>query len=138
MGMKGILGSIVVSLALVACGGPLEYQVASTAKAPGADATIVANVEQERNTTLLEIEVVNLPPAERVAAGAAHYVVWQRKNGNAQWARVGTLEYDADSREGKFEGSVPEAAFDLVITAEKSLEAGSPSADSVFAQRVAK
>lgn len=138
MGTKGILGSIVVALALVACGGPLEYKVASTPKAPGADATIVADVEEARNTTTLTVEVVNLAPADRIAPGAAHFVIWQRKNSSAVWARVGTLEYDAESREGKFEGTVPESKFDLVVSAEKGLEVASPSGDLVFSQRVSK
>ncbi len=131
--LQTILAGAVLFLA--ACGGPLKYTVPSP-KALGADAKIVADVKADQHQTLLEIKALNLAPADRVAAGTQHYVLWQRKDANSQWTRVGTLVYDDKDREGKFEGSVPETAFDLSITAEKDAGAAAPSAEVVFSQHV--
>ena len=126
------------ALFLAACGGPLKYQVASSPKAPGADANIVADVREDQNQTGLEIEIKNLAPAGRVAEGATDYVAWYRKGSDTQWSRIGGVAYDTESREGKLSGTVPEKAFDLEITAEKAESPASPSPDVVFSQRVAK
>lgn len=126
----------VFSLALVACGGPLKYQVPSSAKAPGADAFIVADVNESQHQTQLEVEIKNLAPAERVASGATNYVAWYRSSSKANWSRIGGVQLDADSREGKVVGSVPETAFDLSISAESTDAPASPGTDIVFAQRI--
>jgi len=123
---------------LAACGGPLKYQVASSAKAPGADAKLVADVNSSLGQTQLEVEVANLAPADRVAAGSTSYVAWYRKGSDAQWSRIGALDYDNDDRKGELKGSVPETAFDFTLTAEKSGTPTSPSPEIVFSQRVAE
>jgi len=123
---------------LLGCGGPLHYKLASSPKAPGADADVTAGVQAEQNTTLLEVQIRALAPPGRIAEGASHFVLWQRKDSKGLWARVGGLEYDPETRDGKFLGSVPESAFDMSITAEKALDVASPSADVVFSQRVAE
>lgn len=66
------------------------------AKAPGADAKVVADVKKDQNQTLLEVEVKNLPPPERVADGSSAFVAWYRKGSSAQWARLASLKYDKD------------------------------------------
>jgi hypothetical protein len=121
---------------LVACGGPLKYQVPSSSKAPGADAKIIAEVKADQRQTMLDITAENLPPAARVSDGSSTFVVWQRKDSSGKWSRVGGLQYKEGDRKGTFKGSVPETSFDLEISAEKEAAAESPSADIVFAQRV--
>lgn len=125
-----------LSLFLFACGGPLKYEVASSAKAPGADAKVVADVKNDQNQTLLEVEVKNLPPPERVADGSSAFVAWYRKGSSAQWARLASLKYDKDDRKGSLKASAPETSFDLQISAEKAPDVASPSSDIVFSQRV--
>jgi hypothetical protein len=127
-----------VCLALLsfACGGPLKYQIASTPKAPGADAHLVATVNESQHQTTFELEVKNLPPPDRVAEGATDYVAWSRKNSSATWARLGSLKYESGDRGGSMSGSVPETAFDFQMSAEKAALAASPSTDVVFSQRV--
>jgi hypothetical protein len=127
---------VILSLALVACGGPLKYQVPSSAKAPGADANIVADVNETQRQTQLEVEIENLAPAERVASGATSYVAWYRPSSKANWSRIGGVQLDADSRAGKLVGSVPETAFDFSVSAESTDAPASPSTDIVFAQRI--
>ncbi len=125
-------------LLVTACGGPLKYQVASTPKAPGADAKIVADVHEAQNQTELEVEISNLAPPARISEGSSNYVAWFRKSSETVWARIGGINYDTDSRDGKLKGTVPEQAFDFEVTAEKSEAPASPSSDVVFSQRVAK
>lgn len=139
--MKKTLALPLLALILgtqIACGGALEYKVPSSAQAPGADAHIVADVNEDQSTTQLEIKVEHLAPPDRVNTAATAYVIWQRSSSSVVWSRVGALLYDADARSGTFQGSVPEAAFDLTVTAEKTANVASPSANVVFSQRVAK
>jgi hypothetical protein len=125
-----------VLVLLTACGGPLNYKVASSQKAPGADAMIKADVSKDQHLTRLKVDAQNLPPPERVTVGTRIFIIWTRKNTEAQWARAGNLRYDAAAREGLFEGTVPEVDFDLQITVEKDDGAQSPSTDMVFTQHI--
>ena len=127
---------IALLFVLVACGGPLKYRVASSGKAPGSDATIKADVSKDQHLTKLTIEALNLPPPDRVTVGTRIFIIWTRKNTEAQWARVGNLKYDAAARTGLFDGTVPEVDFDLQVTVEKDDGAASPSTDMVFSQHV--
>jgi hypothetical protein len=130
--------SLIGALAIVACGGPLKYQLASSAKAPGADAQLVADVKEDQKLTLLQVEITNLAPPSRISEGATHFVAWQRKNDGASWSHIGDLQYEESSRKGKLNGSVPETSFDFEVTAEKGDAPASPSPDVVFSQRIAK
>lgn len=129
---------VAMTLALAACGGPLQYKIPSSRLAPGADAEITANINEGQNQTLLEVKVVNLPPASRVNPNAKYYVAWQRKSEAGVWARLGTVKFDEEKRTGDLTATVPEQLFDFEISAEPDEGAKSPSADVVFAQRVAK
>jgi hypothetical protein len=121
---------------MVGCGGPLSYTIASSSKAPGADATIKANIHKDQHLTQVKIDALHLPPPERVTNGTRIFIIWTRKNTEAVWARAGNLRYDASAREGTFEGTVPEVDFDMQITVEKDDGAQSPSTDMVFTQHV--
>ena len=134
---KSVLSPVLFGLLLLACGGPLKYQIASTPKAPGSDAKLVAAVHEDQHQTELEFEAKNLAPPDRVTEGATSYVAWSRKSSDAVWARMGGLQYDKDSREASLTGTVAETAFDFEVTAEKADGPASPSGDVVFTQRVA-
>lgn len=125
-----------ILLLLVACGGPLKYNVASSPKAPGADAKIVADVKKDQNQTLLEVDIQNLAPPSRVSEGTKHYVAWYRKNDSTQWMRLASVKYDEDSRKGKLSASAPETSFDFEVSAEKEDGPASPSSEIIFSQRV--
>ncbi len=129
---------VVVAVGLSACGGPLTYKVPSSAKAPGADATIIADIQKEQNTTMLQVDVVNLAPAARIVPGATQYIVWFRKSPAQLWQRVGLLKYDESSRKASLKGSAPETFFELEISVEKELEPASPSVDIIITQAVGK
>lgn len=133
---RSLISACTALLFLVACGGPLKYDVRSTPKAPGADAKLIATVHEAQHQTEVELEVKNLPPPDRITEGATDYVAWSRKNTSAQWTRLGSLKYESSDRGGMMKGSVPETSFDFALTAEKAALAASPSSDVVFEQRV--
>jgi hypothetical protein len=128
--------NIILVCLCAACGGPLKYHVASGPRAPGADADIVAQVNEEQNQTQLDVEISNLPPPDRVEASSQHYVAWYRRDSKVTWTRVAALAYEADAREAKLIGSVPEKSFELSITAEPDAAAVSPSPSVVFSQAI--
>jgi len=119
-----------------ACGGPLRYEVASTEKAPGADAKIEANVSEQQGQTHLTIAIKNLAPPDRVAPSSQHYVAWYRQGPDQVWMRVAALAYEAETREATLDGSVPEKEFELEITAEPAVNVASPSPNVVFVQGI--
>ena len=125
-------------LLLTACGGALKYELRGTQLSPGSDAKLVADVDEGRNVTQLELRATNLTPAERVLEGGTVYVVWQRRDANTPWSRVGGLELADGGRTGSATLSVAEIAFDLLISAEQAPTVASPSGKTVFEQRVAK
>jgi len=139
--MRRILaGSFVMAVlfAVAACGGPLKYKVASSRLAPGADAEIVATINESQNNTNVELHVVNLPPPGRVNPNAKAYIAWARKGDSGVWSRLGTVKFDEVKRTGELIGTVPEQVFDIEVSAEADEGVASPSADVVFSQHVAQ
>jgi hypothetical protein len=131
--------AVLVMLALVACGGPLKYQPKPTARAPEADAKVVANIAKDTHTTRLSIELIHLAPPGRIQDGAKTYMVWQRRASEGPWTRIGALTYNEGSREGKLEeATVPEVSFDMLISAEEKIDAATPSAHVIIEQKVNK
>jgi hypothetical protein len=119
-------------VALAGCGGPLKQQIKGSQIAAGSDATITAKIDTSHSETQLNIEATNLPPPDRIDAGANNFVVWERKDPKGTWSRIGSLEYDAGGRSGKWQGKAPETNFDMMITVEKEAGPASPSGKSVF------
>lgn len=134
--MNRLLFPLVACSWLVACGGPLEYRVPSSALAPGADAHIVADVREKEKQTQLNVEVTNLPPPDRLDQSGKHYVAWYRRDSGEVWSRIAVLAYEADAREATLVSAVPETAFEFEITAEPEPDAVSPSPTVVFSQLV--
>jgi hypothetical protein len=113
--------------------------VPGTEKAVGADAEVVAVVNNDQNTTKFDVKAMHLPPPNRISEGADNFVVWIRRDNSQPFNRVGSLKYDPNSREGQIiEASVPETSFQLVITAETGPFPGSPSNNVVFEQVIEK
>jgi hypothetical protein len=132
-----LLGFVVV--AMTACSGAVKFQVkGNQATAAGADAVVVADIDQSNALTKLNFRGENLPPPSRIDKESNHFVLWARKDANSQWVRVGSLTYDPESRKGIFEGTASEASFDLQLTTEKVPNPTSPSTKVVFEQRVQK
>jgi hypothetical protein len=138
MMMRNGLGPVVLTALLVACGGPLKYDAISSPRAPGAHASITADVREDQHQTELRLEIENLPPAERIDADSQHYVAWYRPDEKGAWTRIAGLDYEVDSRGATLQAAVPETQFNLCVTAEKDLEVTAPSPNVVFTQRVGR
>jgi hypothetical protein len=137
--MRFVPAALAFALALgtVAVGGcALNYTVAATPAAVGADAKITADVVKDQGITKVTIQIENLAPAERVAAGSTSFVVWARREGGA-WLRVGALKYDEGARRAVAEQwTVPETTFELQVTAEAGPMPEAPSTTVVVTQKV--
>jgi hypothetical protein len=132
-----LLIALVMGALLAACSGTLRYTPKGANKATGADALILADVDEGASMTKLEITVEFLPPPDRIEAGGTTFVVWARLNSSSPWQRVGGLAYDADNRKGELKGaSVPMKQFELIVTAEKTPDSQSPSPGIVLQQIV--
>jgi hypothetical protein len=121
---------------LSGCGGALKYDLRGSEVSPGSDAHLVAKVNADRNITSLEFQATNLTPADRVLEGGIGYLMWTRKDSSVAWSRVGAIELAEEGRSGSAQVSVPEVAFDFLVSAEKTVAAASPSGKTVFEQRV--
>ncbi len=131
-------GLLTIVLMLAACGGPLKYAPQGTPLAAGADAEIIADVDNSAVMSRITIKTEHLAPPDRIVEAATTYVVWARKDGGP-WQRVGALAYDKDKRTGEMiDVSVPLASFELVITAEAQGDPPGPSKSVIFNQKVAQ
>ncbi len=116
------------------CGGPNKYLVRGATIATGADANITVNDFEDGNSEV-EIEVANLPPANRVESDATVFIVWFKPE-DGQPAKAGQLEYDEDDRTGTMHATSANRQFTVIITAEEEADASSPSEHVVFRQEV--
>ncbi len=130
------IAGLALLLALSGCGGALTYKIASSAKAPGANATVKADISKNQHITRLTVSAAHLAPPARITAGTSMFTIWARKGPESQWVRVGNLKYDSSSREASFQGTVPRINFDMEITTEKDDNVASPSPNIVFSQHV--
>jgi len=134
---RGML-SVAFALALAACGGPLEYAVKGSPRAPDADAKIVAEVNSSTVLTNVSIEAEHLAPPDRLMPGATAFVVWARKDQSSEWQRIGSLAYDPDKRTGSLpQATVPLTSFELIVSAEQQNAPKSPSPHVVLSQKIA-
>jgi hypothetical protein len=136
--MRQLTQTCLLVLALSACGGALKYDLRGTQLSPSSDAKLVAEVDESRNLTELELKASNLTPPDRLIDGGTTYVAWQRRDSDTPWSRLGALELSDEGRTGVARLSVAEVAFDLLVSAEQDATVASPSGKTVFEQRVAK
>jgi len=135
---RSILAVALTTALLVSGCGPLKYTLQSTDKAPGADATLFADIHADQGNTRVDFTATNLAPPDRIETGDTAFVAWWRKDDKALWQRIGALQYSPEKRYGSLEaGSVPETAFDFQVSGEKAVDAASPSPSIIFAQHVA-
>ena len=127
--MRKLLATSFVFLLLVfgaACGGPAEYALAGTARAPGTDGLLTVETIEGGNK-LATVELENLPPPDRLGDGMTTYVVWFQEQGSPP-TKAGALGYDADDRTGRMTATTPtQSGFVFIITAEADPNAPSPS-----------
>ena len=135
-GRSGVLVLALCAL-LAGCGGPLKYAPKGTPKAPEADASVVAYVDQKTALTRLTIKVEHLAPPDRLQPGGNTFVVWARKTSATTYQRIGALAYDASNRKGEItDASVPLTSFEVIVTIENQPAPETPSRDVVILQKV--
>lgn len=122
---------VTTMLGLTACGSN-EFVVTGSERAAGADGTITLE-ELEGGNVLVNVTFENLPPPERLGQGLSMYLVWFKPEG-AGPAVAGRLAYDADNRTGAMQATSPHSKFEVIVSAEKALNAASPS-EFVVAKR---
>ena len=132
----GVL-ALALSTGAAACGPTvLEYHPSGINNAVGVDSDIKATPDRDHSLTQLEVKVRNLPAPSRFGDGNTAFVVWIRGNPSNPWTKIGTLAYNASSREGDLVTSAAQNDFDLQITVEADPNPGSPSTNVILQQRV--
>lgn len=126
------LAALLAALALTAC-GPTSYVVQGQQPFIGADGTV--EIDQDGGAYVVEVEVRNLVPPDRVSAGLTQYVVWFVPNGGTP-VRAANLVYDPTDREGTARATSPDARLTVVVTAEAEGTPTTPSTSVVFSQAV--
>jgi hypothetical protein len=129
-----LAGTSLFGSTLVGCGGALEHAVVGQHEAASADG-IVRIEETGAGNRLVTIHLDNLPPPERVSAGATAYVVWF-VGANAAPLKAANLAYDADARIGDAMATTTLATFELRVTAERAGEVSTPSDKVALSHRV--
>ena len=124
----------VLGTALLSCSGSKEYVIVGTARAPGADGTVVVE-ETEGGNQLVTLVLRHLPPPERLGEGLQLYVVWFIPEGG-QPIKAGKLAYDPDKREGRLVATSPESSFVLRVTAEQDPAVAEPGEQVVAEQQI--
>jgi len=127
---------MVAGLQLNACSSAMRYEVRGSSRAPEADGVVIATPNPSQAMTQVEVTVKHLAPPSRLAPGGNAFVCWSRRNQNAIWTRIGTLNYDEGSRAGNLTGTSPDATFEFMITIETASAPASPSANVVMTQLV--
>lgn len=123
-------------IALAACGGALKYDLRGSQLSPGSDGKLEAKIDTTRNVTQLDVRASNLTPPDRVLENGTCYIVWTRSSHSVPWMRLGALELADEGRTGTATLTVSETAFDLLVSAEATVDVASPSGKNVFEQRV--
>jgi hypothetical protein len=129
MNLTRTLSALVLGAALLSgCGGGVVPFTGSE-RVVGADGE--ARWEEiAGGAVLVELEMTNLPPPNRVGNGLMTYVVWFIPAGG-QATRVGALEYDADDREGHMTATNVSKQFQVLVTAESSASVSSPGDNTI-------
>ncbi|MEO0326547.1 MAG: hypothetical protein AAF447_26610 [Myxococcota bacterium] len=128
-----LLAFLALAPALTGCGGTRSYVLTGTDRTVGTDAELEVKKDGANFAVTLDIE--NLPPPGRVSEGAEVYSVWLRPEGQATLL-IGQLNYDEDDREGHLETTTPHESFEMLVTAEQTAQAASPSEMVILRQRV--
>ncbi|MFW6067453.1 MAG: hypothetical protein ACOC97_03885 [Myxococcota bacterium] len=124
--------ALVAGLLAVGCGGPSEYALVGSARAPSADGLVEVE-EIEGGNSLVTVQLEHLPPPSRLGEGLKIYMVWFEDSSQPA-TKAGALGFDEDSREGSMMATTPLKKFTVKVSAEKSINVSTPS-EVVVAKR---
>ena len=132
--MARVFTLVLLSLTLLACGGPDEYVLVGNNRSPSTDGMMI--VEDTGANRMVTVELEHLPPPERLTQGGKFYVVWLQPTGAAP-QMAGALGFDNDDRTGRMTATTPTKNFTLIVTVERRTNVPSPS-DVVITKKVVR
>jgi hypothetical protein len=102
-------------------------------KAPAATGKVEVATAKDGNHDV-KVEVKHMAPPDRIFEGSTTYIVWLKAE-NGTFQNVGTLNVDKDLN-GKLETRTPFKTFDVLVTAEKTVDVMTPSEHHVMNAKV--
>lgn len=116
--------------------GPKEEKLAihGSPRSSGMDGQVTVTPQPQFGNAKVRLELTFVTPPDRLAPNAHAYVVWDRRGDKL--TRLGQLQFDAESREAKFEATTLPGGFELMVTAEPSGNAPIPSPQTLLIQRI--
>jgi hypothetical protein len=133
--MRRIVFSLVAAAALLATPSYAEKKVdmQTASIVPGAEGRAI--LEHDRNKNIrVTLEVNHLAKPQSLSPAKETYVVWIQPEGQ-QPSNVGVLRINEELK-GDFRTTTPYKKFDLIVTAEDSATASSPSGTEIMRQQL--
>lgn len=118
-----------LALAVAVTGCAQTIQMDRTKIVPAAAGAVKVTQDDNKNA-MVAMEIQRLAPPENLTPPKKTYMIWARSS-SEQLFPLGQLKVD-DEGAGKFSGSVPSDNFRVLITAEESTAASSPSEQVVL------
>jgi len=131
------LAAACVAVVLVPGCGPRAEKIAihGTPRSSGMDGEVTVTPMTRFGNVQVAVTLTFVTPPERISPTARLFAVWDRRGDRI--TKLGQMEFDAESREAKFEATTMPGAFELMVTAEPTAAAASPSPQTLLIQRVA-
>lgn len=117
------------------CGHGHTVKLAAGPQLPAAHGEVKVK-EGKNNDTYLRLVVHNVLRPEQLAPNASALVVWAKATApGGEPQNIGILQLD-DNMDGKLDTMTPFIDFDLMVTAEPTMTASSPSGAPIFTTHV--
>jgi hypothetical protein len=139
MGMAGVLAG---TLALgggcshfdsMRGGNQQTWTMHATDKLPAGQGKVQVATAKDGNHDV-KVEIKNMAPPDRLYEGSSAFVVWLKAE-NGDFQNVGALKVDKDFK-GELETKTPFSNFDVLVTAESSAAATTPSTNTIMNAKV--
>lgn len=127
------LAAAVLAL-MLGCSEESTVKLSGSSQVPAAQG-VVRVTRGENNNTRLRIDVEHLARPEQISSAARALVVWARPTVTGDSQNIGVLHVDANLK-GRIETLTPNQDFELMITAETSPTATSPSGAALLSARI--
>jgi hypothetical protein len=129
----GLAGALAATLAFGGCSSTQTWPMAAAARVPAAEGKVQVAAEKNGNHDV-KVEVQHLAPPDKVADGAAAYVVWIKPEQGAP-QNVGVLKVD-ENLQGNLETKTDYRTFEVMVTAERDANATAPTGTPVMRTNV--
>lgn len=120
---------IAITFLLATAAWSREDKLTNTGLDPGAQGTVVTSTDRNGNTEV-EVKVKHLAPAQKLVPPRQAYLVWVQPRG-AQPELLGALKVN-EGLEGSLKATTTRKDFDVLVTAEDSMNPQVPSTNAVL------